>query len=122
MRIDVLNARWGKQQQAARLERRQALKTPGSQFVTRQFTDSQAVRDIAGQEAAYKLFGMIPDTLKLQPFLTSLLEEQIDQSESSATALSDLEATYDADLASSPYRLNTIRWVNCLQPKSYSGR
>jgi hypothetical protein len=47
------------------------------QFVTRQFTDSQAVRDIAGQEAAYKLFGMIPDTLKLQPFLTSLLEEQI---------------------------------------------
>lgn len=47
------------------------------QFVTKQFTDSQAVRDIAGQEAAYKLFGMIPDTLKLQPFLTSLLEEQI---------------------------------------------
>lgn len=47
------------------------------QFVMKQFTDSQAVHDIAGQEAAYKLFGMIPDTLKLQPFLTSLLEEQI---------------------------------------------
>jgi len=47
------------------------------EFVLKQFTDSQATRDIAGQEAAYKRFGMIPDTLKLQPFLTNLLEEQI---------------------------------------------
>jgi hypothetical protein len=47
------------------------------QFVTKQFKDSLAMHDIAGQEAAYKRFGMIPDTLKLQPFLTSLLEEQI---------------------------------------------
>src|SRR3954465_4300298 len=46
-------------------------------FVTKQFTDSLATHDIAGQEAAYKLFGMIPDTLNLQQFLTSLLEEQI---------------------------------------------
>src|SRR5256714_3104600 len=46
-------------------------------FVAKQFTDSLARHDIAGQEAAYKRFGMIPDTLKLQPFLTSLLEEQI---------------------------------------------
>jgi len=46
-------------------------------FVTKQFTDSLAMRDIAGQEAAYKRLGMIPDTLKLQPFLTGLLEEQI---------------------------------------------
>ncbi|HCU11434.1 MAG TPA: hypothetical protein DGB72_04825 [Gemmatimonadetes bacterium] len=47
------------------------------EFVTKQFTDSSAAHDIAGQEAAYKLFGMIPDSLKLQAFLTSLLEEQI---------------------------------------------
>ena len=47
------------------------------EFVTRQFTDSLAMHDIAGQEAAYKRLGMIPDTLKLQSFLTSLLEEQI---------------------------------------------
>ncbi|HJP58367.1 MAG TPA: hypothetical protein VJ865_00125 [Gemmatimonadaceae bacterium] len=47
------------------------------EFVTRQFTDSLAMHDIAGQEAAYKRLGMIPDTLKLQQFLTSLLEEQI---------------------------------------------
>ncbi len=47
------------------------------EFVTKQFTDSLAAHDIAGQEAAYKRLGMIPDTLKLQPFLTGLLEEQI---------------------------------------------
>ena len=47
------------------------------EFVTKQFTDSLAMHDIAGQEAAYKRLGMIPDTLKLKPFLTSLLEEQI---------------------------------------------
>ena len=47
------------------------------EFVLKQFTEAQAVRDIVGQEAAYKRLGMIPDTLKLQPFLTNLLEEQI---------------------------------------------
>lgn len=47
------------------------------EFVLKQFTEAQAVRDIGGQEAAYKRLGMIPDTLKLQPFLTNLLEEQI---------------------------------------------
>ena len=47
------------------------------EFVLKQFTEPQAVKDIAGQEAAYKRLGMIPDTLKLQPFLTNLLEEQI---------------------------------------------
>src|SRR5204862_781226 len=47
------------------------------EFVIKQLTDSLAKHDITGQEAAYKRLGMIPDTLKLQPFLTSLLEEQI---------------------------------------------
>ncbi len=47
------------------------------EFVLKQLTDPQAVRDITGQEAAYKRLGMIPDTLKLQAFLTNLLEEQI---------------------------------------------
>jgi len=47
------------------------------EFVMKQFKDPQAVRDLAGQEAAYKRFGMIPDTLNLQAFLTNLLEEQI---------------------------------------------
>jgi len=47
------------------------------EFVMKQFTEPQVLRDLAGQEAAYKRLGMIPDTLKLQPFLTNLLEEQI---------------------------------------------
>ncbi len=47
------------------------------EFVMKQFTEPQAVRDLTGQEAAYKRLGMIPDTLKLQAFLTNLLEEQI---------------------------------------------
>jgi hypothetical protein len=47
------------------------------EFVIKQFTEPQVLGDLAGQEAAYKRLGMIPDTLKLQPFLTNLLEEQI---------------------------------------------
>jgi hypothetical protein len=46
-------------------------------FLLKQFADQHSEHDIAGQEAAYKRLGMIPDTLKLQAFLTSLLEEQI---------------------------------------------
>ncbi|MGH7651830.1 MAG: hypothetical protein ACREMS_08290 [Gemmatimonadaceae bacterium] len=47
------------------------------QYIINQVSDSQAVRDLAGEEAAYKRLGLIPDTLKLQPFLESLLVEQI---------------------------------------------
>src|SRR5687768_17721867 len=34
-------------------------------FIAQQFLDPRAQRDLAGEEAAYKRFGMIPDTLKL---------------------------------------------------------
>lgn len=47
------------------------------QYIVKQVSDSQAVRELAGEEAAYKRLGLIPDTLKLQPFLESLLVEQI---------------------------------------------
>jgi hypothetical protein len=47
------------------------------EYIVKQISDSQAVRELAGQEAAYKRFGLIPDTLKLQPFMESLLLEQI---------------------------------------------
>ena len=47
------------------------------EFIARQFTDPRAMRDLAGEEKAYKRLGLIPDTLKLQPFIMSLLEEQI---------------------------------------------
>jgi hypothetical protein len=46
-------------------------------FIAHQFLEPRAQRDFAGEEAAYKRLGMIPDTLRLQQFIMSLLEEQI---------------------------------------------
>ena len=47
------------------------------EFVLAQVTKPLAQREMAGQEAAYKRFGMIPDTLNLREYLVGLLEEQI---------------------------------------------
>ena len=47
------------------------------EYIVKQVSDSQTVRELNGEEAAYKRLGLIPDTLKLQPFLESLLLEQI---------------------------------------------
>lgn len=47
------------------------------EFVLAQITKPLAQREMAGQEAAYKRFGMIPDTLNLREYLVGLLEEQI---------------------------------------------
>jgi len=47
------------------------------EFVARQFTEPRVLRDLAGEEKAYKRLGLIPDTLKLQEFIMRLLEEQI---------------------------------------------
>ncbi|HEU4746995.1 MAG TPA: hypothetical protein VFS56_00730 [Gemmatimonadaceae bacterium] len=60
---------------APRLETRS--KAQVRDFIAQQFMDPRAQRDLAGEEAAYKRFGMIPDTLNLQKFIMSLLEEQI---------------------------------------------
>lgn len=46
-------------------------------YVLQQFQDSAAQRDLAGTEAAYKLLGMIPDSLDLKKLETDLLVEQI---------------------------------------------
>ncbi len=46
-------------------------------FVAQEFTNPEAQRDLAGVEASYKRFGMIPDSLHLQKFMVDLLEEQI---------------------------------------------
>jgi hypothetical protein len=46
-------------------------------YVLKQLADTATIREIAGQSAAYKLLGMIPDTLDLPKLMTSLLEEQI---------------------------------------------
>jgi hypothetical protein len=47
------------------------------EFVLRELDDPRNVRELGGIEAAYKRFGLIPDTLRLREFLLSLLEEQI---------------------------------------------
>ena len=46
-------------------------------FVAQEFLNPEAQKDLAGVEASYKRFGMIPDTLQLQKFMIDLLEEQI---------------------------------------------
>ena len=46
-------------------------------YVLKQLADTGAQRAIAGQSTAYKLLGMIPDTLDLPKLMTRLLEEQI---------------------------------------------
>ncbi|HEY3257391.1 MAG TPA: hypothetical protein VGJ64_00935 [Gemmatimonadaceae bacterium] len=46
-------------------------------FVTQQFRDPKSLREFNGIEAAYKLLGMVPDTLDLKKFLVDLLAEQI---------------------------------------------
>ena len=46
-------------------------------FVEQGFRESRAARDLAGYEAAYKLFGLVPPALDLRKILLDLLEEQV---------------------------------------------
>ena len=46
-------------------------------YVLKQLADSSTMREIVGQSGAYKLLGMIPDTLDLPKLMTRLLDEQI---------------------------------------------
>lgn len=46
-------------------------------FVRQQLESERARKQLAGQEAAYKLLGSIPDTMNLLALLQKLLEEQI---------------------------------------------
>ncbi len=46
-------------------------------YVLAQLSDTATKRDIAGKESAYKLLGMLPDTLDLTKLLTDLLSEQV---------------------------------------------
>jgi len=47
------------------------------QFLTRKFNESMPTSEILGIERTYRRFGLIPDTLKLQPFMLELLTEQV---------------------------------------------
>jgi hypothetical protein len=46
-------------------------------YLLRKFDEETPAAELAGQEAAYKAFGLIPDSLDLRRFLVSLLTEQI---------------------------------------------
>jgi hypothetical protein len=46
-------------------------------FVLAKFNEPISARMIAGEEAAYKLLGMIPDSMNLHDFLLRVLDEQI---------------------------------------------
>jgi hypothetical protein len=46
-------------------------------FLEKEFATSHAARDLAGSETAYKLFGLIPDTMDLRAEMERLLVEQI---------------------------------------------
>lgn len=47
------------------------------EFIEQQFNEQISPLELAGQEQAYKLFGLIPDTLDLRNFLLALLGEQV---------------------------------------------
>ena len=46
-------------------------------FLEKKFDEDRAALELAGAERAYKLFGLLPDTLKLRPFMLGLLAEQV---------------------------------------------
>lgn len=48
-----------------------------AEFVGRQLDSERGREQVAGQEAVYRILGIIPDTLQLKPLLQRLLEEQI---------------------------------------------
>ena len=46
-------------------------------FLVTQFEEERAQRELAGQVRAYKLFGLVPDTLDVRAFMLDLLTEQV---------------------------------------------
>ena len=46
-------------------------------FLEAKFNEEQPALEMAGEERAYKLFGLVPDSIRLRPFLLSLLAEQV---------------------------------------------
>src|SRR5687768_12644676 len=47
------------------------------EFLLNKFNETTPAEQLRGEEAAYKLFGLIPDSLDLRRFLLELLTEQI---------------------------------------------
>ncbi len=46
-------------------------------FLEKKFEEDQPALELAGSERAYKLFGLLPDTLDLRRFMLTLLAEQV---------------------------------------------
>lgn len=46
-------------------------------FLIKQFDQSSPAAELKGEEAAYKLFGMLPDSMDLRKFLLAVLTEQV---------------------------------------------
>lgn len=46
-------------------------------FLEKKFDEEQPALELAGAELAYKLFGLLPDTMNLRAFMLSLLAEQV---------------------------------------------
>lgn len=46
-------------------------------FLLKQFDEETPAAEIQGEEAAYKLFGLIPDSMDLRKFLLAVLTEQV---------------------------------------------
>jgi len=46
-------------------------------FLEKKFDEDQPALEIAGAEQAYRLFGLLPDTLNLRKFMLTLLAEQV---------------------------------------------
>ena len=46
-------------------------------FLEKKFDEAQPALELAGAERAYKLFGLLPDTLHLRRFMLALLAEQV---------------------------------------------
>lgn len=47
------------------------------QFLVQKFNESDPQQELAGEEATYKLLGMLPDTMNLRKFMVDLLTEQV---------------------------------------------
>lgn len=47
------------------------------EFLLAKFNQETPAEELRGEETAYKLFGLIPDTMSLRPFVIDLLTEQI---------------------------------------------
>ena len=46
-------------------------------FLMKKFDEETPAQELAGEEAAYKLLGLLPDTMDLRKFLLAVLNEQV---------------------------------------------